>query len=196
MSDLHGRLTFIREAERLKNTLRSAHTSTGRTESTAEHTWRLCLLAMTFEDLLGPLDFERVLKLCIVHDLGEAINGDVPAISQTQEQDKSGRERRDLIELSKSAPPALQAELLALWDEYEHMATREAQIVKALDKIETIIQHNQGANPPDFDYLFNLEYGKRYAGAHPIITELRALVDAETQSNADRSAQVKPAGAA
>lgn len=63
--------------ESFKNVMRSAHTSSGRRESTAEHSWRLCLLAMTLEDILGPLDFERMLKLCVIHDLGEAINGDV-----------------------------------------------------------------------------------------------------------------------
>lgn len=181
MPDLAGRLAFIREAERLKSVLRSGHTSTGRPESTAEHTWRLCLLAMALQDLLGPLDFERVLKLCIVHDLGEALGGDVPATLQQPGADKSARERADLIELCKALPAPLQAELLALWEEYEHARTHEARVVKALDKIETIIQHNQGANPPGFDHAFNLGYGRRYVDELPVLAELRALVDAETR---------------
>ena len=53
---IQGRLTFLQEAERLKSVLRSAHTSTGRAESTAEHTWRLCLMAMCFADQLAGLD--------------------------------------------------------------------------------------------------------------------------------------------
>ena len=51
------------------------------------------------------------------------------------------------------------ARALALWDEYEAAATPEARAVKALDKMETILQHSQGDNPPDFDYGFNLTYG-------------------------------------
>ncbi|MFO3798033.1 MAG: HD domain-containing protein, partial [Anaerolineales bacterium] len=47
---IKGRLDFLREAEKLKDVLRSAHTSSGRTESTAEHSWRLCLMAIVFED--------------------------------------------------------------------------------------------------------------------------------------------------
>lgn len=187
MSDIQGRLAFIQEAERLKYVLRSAHTSTGRKESTAEHTWRLCLLAMTFQDLLQPLDYERVLKLCVVHDLGEAIGGDVPAVAQTADSGKSERERSDLLRLASSLPPALQAEFLALWEEYEFATSREARVVKALDKIETIIQHNQGANPEDFDYAFNLSYGKKYTSEHPVIAQLRAIVDADTRSNAERA---------
>jgi putative hydrolases of HD superfamily len=189
MTDLAGRVKFIQEAERLKSVLRSAHTSTGRQESTAEHTWRLCLLAITLQDLLGPLDFEKVLKLCVVHDLGEAINGDVPAILQDANAPKSDQERRDLLQLTQTLPDALRAELLALWEEYEYAATHEARVVKALDKIETIIQHNQGANPPGFDYAFNLGYGRKFVNVHPVVTQLRAIVDEDTQRNAQGKAR-------
>lgn len=192
MFTLQGRLQFIREAERLKTVLRSGHTSTGRPESTAEHTWRLCLLAITFQDLLGPLDFERVLKLCVIHDLGEAIGGDIPATVQAQRPAKSDQERQDLLTLSTTLPAPLQAELIALWDEYENATTREARVVKALDKIETIIQHNQGANPPDFDYAFNLGYGRKFIDEHPVIAELRAIVDEDTRAHARRAGQAVP----
>jgi putative hydrolase of HD superfamily len=64
--ELQGCLDFLRECERMKNVLRSGHTSTGRPESTAEHTWRLCLMAMLFERELQGLDFGKLLKLCVV----------------------------------------------------------------------------------------------------------------------------------
>ena len=51
MEKLERYLQFMREAEQLKNVLRSARTSTGRTESTAEHTWRLALLALVLTDI-------------------------------------------------------------------------------------------------------------------------------------------------
>jgi putative hydrolase of HD superfamily len=91
MKELTGRLAFIQQAEALKNVLRSAHTSNGRRESTAEHTWRLCLMAMVFADDTGPVDMARVLQLCVLHDLGEAVNGDIPATAQHQVPDKSER---------------------------------------------------------------------------------------------------------
>ena len=68
IQSIKGRLAFLQEAERLKSVLRSAHTSTGRAESTAEHTWRLCLMAMAFESELSGLDMLKILKMCIVHD--------------------------------------------------------------------------------------------------------------------------------
>lgn len=186
-NDLTGRIAFIQEAERLKNVLRSAHTSEGRQESTAEHTWRLCLMALTFADRLEPVDLAKVLKLCVVHDLGEAIHGDIPAIHQTPDLGKAEQEREDLRELTKTLPPALQEEILGLWEDYEHARSREARIVKALDKLETIIQHNQGLNPPDFDYAFNLDYGKKHTGAEPLFAEIRAILDEDTRRNAEKA---------
>ena len=189
MIDLPSRLAFIQEAEKLKSVLRSAHTRTGRQESTAEHSWRLCLLAMTLQDVLGPLDFERVLKLCVIHDLGEALSGDIPAVQQQAGASKSVQERIDLVALLAVLPTALQDEFLSLWDDYEYARTPEAKIVKALDKIETIIQHNQGQNPADFDYAFNLNYGLKYAAVHPVIVQLRTLVDEATREHAAAAGQ-------
>ena len=57
--------------------------------------------------------------------------------------------------------------------------------MKGLDKLETIIQHNQGKNATDFDYQFNLAYGADRMSAHPLLGEIRAIVDAETQAKID-----------
>lgn len=181
---LKGKLAFLREAEQLKDVLRSGYTSSGRAESTAEHSWRLCLMAMAFEEELAGLDLLKVLKLCVVHDLGEAIHGDIPAVSQGAHPDKSERERNDLLTLM--APlgndgSKLRGELLSLWEEYEAAASPEAKAVKALDKLETILQHNQGANPEDFDYAFNLGYGRKHTGTTPLFSALRELVDDDTR---------------
>ncbi|CAM4035044.1 5'-deoxynucleotidase [Pseudomonas wadenswilerensis] len=178
---LTGRLAFLREAEKLKDVLRSAHTSSGRPESTAEHSWRLCLMAIVFADQLPALDMLKVLKLCVIHDLGEALHGDIPAVSQADHPDKSEQERADLLELTRSLDAPIQAEILALWEEYEHASSEEALAVKALDKLETLLQHTQGDNPSDFDYAFNLGYGRKYTNASPLFQNLRALIDEDTR---------------
>lgn len=178
--ELRGCLDFIREAEKLKDVLRTSHTSTGRAESTAEHTWRLCLLAMVFERDFEVVDFAKLLKICIIHDLGEAISGDVPAVAQHPDSNKSVREREDLLWLLSSLDEARRAELLALWDEYENGSSPEALLAKGLDKIETIMQHNQGKNPPGFDYEFNLSYGRKYTDSHPLFVQIRRVLDEET----------------
>lgn len=183
-AELTGLLDFLRAAEQLKVETRSAYTSAGQPESVAAHTWRLCLMALVLNDRFPDVDFARLVKLCIVHDLGEALGGDIPAPEQ-DDADKSDRERADLLELLAPLPPSVRDEIVALWDEYEAAVSPEARLAKALDKLETILQHNQGTNPPDFDYRFNLEYGQEYTTGDPLIEALRARLDAETRRHAE-----------
>jgi putative hydrolase of HD superfamily len=188
--EIEGVLQFLRAAERLKTVPRSGWTSTGQRESVAEHTWRLCLMAMLLYGRTPGIDLARLLRMCVIHDLGEAIGGDVPAPAQQAGAGKAGQERADLLQLTASLPPGLQQEILELWDEYEAASSAEARLAKGLDKLETILQHTQGQNPADFDYAFNLGYGQQYTAADPVMAALRARLDEET---ARRAKGVKPA---
>ena len=186
-TEIDGVLQFLRAAEQLKNTHRSAWTSGGQPESVAEHTWRLCLMALVLRDAFPDVDFARLVQICIIHDLGEAIGGDIPAIHQVPGESKAAQERADLLELLRPLPANLRDHVTALWDEYEAAETPEAKLAKALDKLETIMQHNQGRNPPDFDYAFNLEYGRRYTRGEPLIEAIRALLDTDTAARAEQN---------
>jgi putative hydrolase of HD superfamily len=183
-SELEQILAFLRATEQLKNTHRNSWTSSGRRESVAEHSWRLCLMAMLLADQYPEVSFARLVKICVVHDLGEAIGGDIPAVHQTAGAGKAEQERRDLLQLLEPLPQRLRDEITTLWDEYEEARTPEARLAKALDKLETILQHNQGENPAGFDYRFNLDYGKRYTAIDPLITSIREIVDRDTKRRA------------
>ncbi len=186
-SELAGVLDFLRASERLKATHRSAYTSEGHQESVAEHTWRLCLMALVLAPQFPSIDFAKLVKICLVHDLGEAVGGDVPAPEQARRRaageatGKGDDERRDLMLLLDPLPSTIKTDILALWDEYETAQTPEAKLAKALDKLETIMQHTQGKNPPAFDYRFNLAYGRDHTGGQPLIAQVRAILDAETE---------------
>ncbi len=186
-SDLDRVLAFLRSAERLKDTLRSSHTSSGRRERVAEHTWRLCLMAVLLRHEFPEVDFSRLIRICVIHDLGEALGDDIPAVERLDGTPKAAQERRDLLERLEPLPESLRAELVGLWEEYESAVSAEARMAKALDKLETIMQHNQGRNPADFDYRFNLGYGQRYTTGHPLIAALRAALDRETEQRVDRA---------
>jgi putative hydrolase of HD superfamily len=185
--ELEGVLTFLRSAERIKTVTRSGWTSSGQQESVAEHTWRLCLMAMLLYGHDSSIDFARLLKMCLIHDLGEAIGGDVPAPQQVAGVNKSEQERTDLLQLIAPLPKTIRDEILTLWDEYDGAASPEARIAKGLDKLETILQHTQGKNPADFDYAYNLEYGKGYTASDPVLAALRVRLDEETARRAKDS---------
>lgn len=189
---LAGILDFLRAAEALKVNTRSAHTSAGKQESVAEHSWRLCLMAMVLAPSVPEVDFARLVRICIVHDLGEAIGGDIPAPEQARRASsgaghKAGDERRSLVQLVAPLPAERRDEIVALWDEYESAQTPEARLAKALDKLETILQHTQGRNPPGFDYRFNLGYGRQHTASPPVIAALREILDRETERRAKES---------
>ena len=189
-AEIAGVLEFLRTAERLKSTTRTGYTSTGQQESVAEHTWRLCLMALVLRPSFPDIDFAKLVRICIIHDLGEAIHGDVSAPEQARRAaegtlgGKSEQERRDLMQLLSPLPAAQRDEIAALWDEYEAAESPEAKLAKALDKLETIMQHNQGLNPPDFDYRFNLGYGRKHTADIPLIATLREILDRETEARA------------
>jgi putative hydrolases of HD superfamily len=183
---LDGILVFLRSAERLKTVTRSGWTSAGQRESVAEHTWRLCLMAMILYGRTDGIDLAKLLRMCLIHDLGEAIGGDIPAPEQARDGagGKAALERDDLLELIRPLPDEARAEITGLWDEYEAAESAEARIAKGLDKLETILQHTQGSNPDDFDYAFNLAYGQQYTAADPLLASLRQRLDAETARRA------------
>ena len=193
-TEIAGLIEFLRGAERLKTVTRSAYTSTGETESVAEHTWRVALMATLLAPQFPDVDAARLVRMCLVHDLGEAIGGDVPAPEQARrrasgnDEGKAVAERRDLLTLLQPLSPAMRDEITALWDEYEGAQTPEAKLAKAIDKLETILQHTQGLNPPGFDYRFNLGYGREHTAAPPLIASIREILDRATENRSREEA--------
>ena len=177
-------ITFIKELERLKDNTRTAWTGEGKRESVAEHSWRLSVFAMALWEYFPDVDINRVIRICLIHDLGEAYEGDVSATLETDQEGKIRKEEKAVRQLLTPLSESMGQQFLDLWKEYNNGETKEAKLAKALDKIETIIQHNQGDNPPDFDYAFNLEYGREYAQYSPVLKAIREIIDRETQERA------------
>ncbi len=179
--ELKKYIAFIEEAEKLKSVVRTAWTSNGRRESTAEHSWRLALLAGVMKEYYPELDLSKIIMMCLIHDIGEIYEGDISAALCPDKDDKYEMEYSAAKSVFSLLPERQATKMLDLWLEYNNNTTPEAKLVKALDKAETIIQHNQGDNPLDFDYQFNLGYGKEYFQNHEMLEQLRALIDEKTR---------------
>lgn len=177
---LKKQVEFIKLAEGLKSVEREAWTCTGRRESTAEHSWRLALFAGLLAPSFGADGYKAVM-MSLIHDLGELYTGDIPAPEQTGGGHKYEAEKRDVQSVLSCLPEKQRQALFTLWLEYGENETPESKLVKALDKAETILQHSQGKNPPDFDYAFNLTYGSQYFLTHPLLAALREILDKQTR---------------
>ena len=134
-------LAILSVAERLKCNTRHCYTSTGRHESVAEHSWRTSLMALLLREEFPEADMDKVIRMCLIHDLGEAFTGDIPAFDKTE----ADTQKEDLLfhQWVSSMPGAAKQEFSALLAEMDAMETREARIYKALDKLEALIQHNE-----------------------------------------------------
>ena len=145
-------------AEKLKDTTRHCYTAKGRHESVAEHTWMMSLMAFFVKDEFPEADMDKVLRMCIIHDLGEAFTGDIPTFEKTQANEDE--EENLLYRWVKSLPETQSGEMLALYQEMAERKTLEAKIYKALDGLEAVIQHNISDLstwiPSEYD--FNLTY--------------------------------------
>ena len=78
-------LEILKVAEKLKCNTRHSWTSSGRHESVAEHSWRLALMALLMRDEFPELDMNKVIHMCLIHDLGEAFTGDIPSFEKKEE---------------------------------------------------------------------------------------------------------------
>ena len=174
-------LDTLHTAERLKDVTRHSYTSGGRHESVAEHSWRLALMAFFLRDEFPDTDMDRVIRMCLIHDLGECFTGDIPSFLKT---DADTEKEDSLLERWVSGLPApYNAEMSALYAEMNALQTPEAKLYKALDKLEAVIQHNEAALstwlPREYD--LNLTYADENVAFSPYLTALRKAIREETE---------------
>mgnify|MGYP003895863949 CR=1 FL=1 len=166
-------LEILHIAERLKDTLRHCTTSKGRTESVAEHSWRTALMALLLKNEFPELDMDKVVSMCLIHDLGECFTGDIPAFTKSN----IDRETEELLlnQWVKSLPDEVSAGLDELFKEMKAQETKEAKLYKALDKLEAVIQHNESPlnTWSENEYELNKTYAFESVIFSEWLTELR-----------------------
>ena len=173
-------LSILSIAEKLKCTTRHCDTSSGRRESVAEHSWRLALMAMLLEDEFSHLDMSKVIRMCLIHDLGEAFTGDIATFYKTDADTEA--EDSAYLQWINTFPEHQKHQFTALLKEMNALTTEEAKLYKALDNLEAVIQHNESdiRTWTDLEYELNLAYGYDKVGFSPYLTALREEIKADT----------------
>ena len=182
-------LAILHTAERLKDTLRHCTTSRGRAESVAEHSWRTALMALLLKDEFPQLDIDKVVSMCLIHDLGECFTGDIPTFVKT-DVDRANED--DLLACwVSSLPGGVSENLAALYEEMDAQITPEAKLYKALDKLEALIQHNESpiGTWSENEYELNRNYAFGAVGFSEWLTELRKEILSDTVEKIRREAK-------
>lgn len=181
---LDGILRFLHESEGLKREMRHSWLSDGRRESVAEHTWRMALMAITLQKEVDPkIDLGHVLKMIIIHDLGEVYTGDYQKYGKPTPANKHELEAQALEKLLASLPSYSKQEIIDLWNEFEECNTPEAKFGVALDKLEVLIQHNEAdiSTYLEGEGEYNLTYADDKVGYNKMLQEFREIIRDETK---------------
>ena len=175
-------LEILAVAERLKDATRHSYTSGGRHESVAEHSWRLALMAFFLRDEFPEVDMDKVIRMGLIHDLGEIFTGDIPTFLKTDAH--RATEDSLLDQWVATLPAPYCDEMAALYAEMNALRTPEAKLYKSLDKLEAVIQHNE--SPIDTwaqnEYSLNLTYATDTVAWSAYLTALRAAIREETEA--------------
>lgn len=173
-------LTALSVAEKLKDTTRHCYTSKGRHESVAEHSWMMTLIAFFIKDEFPEANFNKIIQMCIIHDLGECFTGDIPTFLKTEAQEET--EEKFLNNWIDSLPENTKAEMSSLYKEMEERQTLEAKIYKAIDSLEALIQHNFSdiSTWSDNEFDLNLRYADDRVQFSEYLVALREEIRKDT----------------
>ncbi|USD67049.1 HD domain-containing protein [Vibrio sp. SCSIO 43136] len=144
MQEIQQVLDFMIEIEKLKNVIRKTKpVGLDRYENSAEHSWHVCLSALMLKDYANrPVNIDRVIKMLLIHDLGEIDAGDKIIYASETEQQK-GEEYQGLARIIGMLPGE-QNEYLELWLEFEQGESDDAQFAKSIDRVPPLLHNLNG----------------------------------------------------
>ena len=190
--DARKLLDTLAVAERLKDTIRHCYTAKGRPESVAEHSWMMCLMAFFLRDEFPDADMYKVMRMCVIHDLGEAFTGDIPTFDKTAADEE--REEELLSRWVEGLPRDYAGEMQELYREMAERKSREARIYKAIDALEAVMQHNISdiSTWTENEYQLNRSYGEDKVEFSGYLRELRPLMREDTDRKIEASDAMPP----
>ncbi len=139
-NNIEKRLKLLKKLDSFKNIERHMLVKGRKArENNAEHSWHMAMWFLVFRDLFGKgIDEAKVLKMILLHDLPEIYSGDT--LTFIKNSSHKQKEIKGAKKIFSEMPLKLSKESLKLWEEYEDRKTKEAKIVKSLDKLQPLLQ--------------------------------------------------------
>lgn len=139
-------------------------------------------MAYLVSDEFPEANLEKLMKMCLIHDLGEAFTGDIPTFEKSEKDEE--KEASLLDEWVKQLPEPFASEMLTLYREMEERQTLEARIYKALDNLEALIQHNESdiSTWIPLEYDLQMTYGNDKVQFSEYLTRLRDQVREDSKN--------------
>ena len=174
-------INFLSVIEKLKRNTRHVWNADGRQESVADHCWRLSVMALLVADEFEDVDIEKVVKMCLIHDFGEALTGDIPSFYKTKQDEE--KEDLAIAGLLENLPKGIAEEFKSLFLEMAEQNTEEAKLFKALDKLEAVVSHNESPLETwlELERTENLTYGMEDVEHSEYLRELREELIKDTE---------------
>lgn len=145
MEEIEKILDFIVEIEKLKDVHRKTMpVGLARYENSAEHSWHVCLSALMLKDYANePVNIDRVIKMLLIHDLGEIDAGDT-IIYASETAELKSKEVKGIMRIFSILPGGMQSEFLELWHEFELGETFDSRFAKAIDRVPPLLHNLHG----------------------------------------------------
>ena len=183
-------IEFMNVLGNMKRNTRHVWSQDGRRESVADHSWRLAVMALLVAGEFPGIDSEKLVKMCLIHDFGEAITGDIPSFLKTKKDEV--KEEAAISDILENLPENLKIEYKYLFAEMAALETTEAKVFKALDRIEACISHNESLLKtwlPN-EFTDNLTYGAENVTFSEYMTTLREDVRQDSIQKIERGEEL------
>ena len=159
---------FFHEVGRLKDIPRRGWVLIGEKNpaSIADHSFRMAIMAWVLAKKKKKVNFEKIIKMSLIHDLCELYAGDItpydyghlpknkkdwpkafdkwPRFSQPEKiknfLEKHKREKESLLKTTQGLPEDVKREIMHLWQEYDKGLSQEARFVRQINRLETLLQ--------------------------------------------------------
>lgn len=161
---LSKQLAFALEIDKEKIIFRQTHLSGhGRNENDAEHAWHMAIMAYLLREYANEeVDIEKVMLMCLIHDIVEIDAGDTYAYDEESLKTQKDREEAAKERIFSLLPEDQRSELMSLFDEFEDFKTAESRFAHAMDNLQPLILNdsNNGGDWKEHNVTAESVYGR------------------------------------